>query len=79
MPALRGKTGSFLVSYDAFKRHYSLFPASDAVLEAGGEDLKPYLAGKGTIQFPADEPIPTDLVTRIVKARVEENAERARS
>ena len=74
MPALRGKTGSFLVSYDAFKRHYSLFPASDAVLEAGGEDLKPYLAGKGTIQFPADEPIPTALITRIVKARVVEDA-----
>jgi uncharacterized protein YdhG (YjbR/CyaY superfamily) len=74
MPALRGKTGSFLVSYDAFKRHYSLFPASDAVLEAGGEELKPYLAGKGTIQFPADEPIPTALITRIVKARVVEDA-----
>ena len=67
-------TGSFLVSYDAFKRHYSVFPASEAVIEAGGEELKPYLAGKGTIQFPADQPIPTALITRLVKARVEENA-----
>ena len=49
------------------------------MIEAGGDGAAPYLAGKGTIQFPADEPIPTDLVTRIVKARVEENAERARS
>ena len=79
MPALRSHGGQFLVSYDAYKRHYSLFPASEAVIEAGGDELTPYLAGKGTIQFPADEPIPTDLVTRIVKARVEENAERARS
>ena len=79
MPALRSDGGQFLVSYDAYKRHYSLFPASEAVIEAGGDELTPYLADKGTIQFPADEPIPTDLVTRIVKARVEENAERARS
>ncbi len=74
MPALRGHDGQFLVSYDAFKNHYSVFPASDAVLEAGGEELKPYLSGKATIQFPADQPIPTALVTRIVKARVEENS-----
>ena len=79
MPALRSHGGQFLVSYDAYKRHYSLFPASEAVIAAGGDELTPYLAGKGTIQFPADEPIPTDLVTRIVRARVEENAERARS
>ena len=66
--------GQFLVSYDAFKNHYSVFPASEAVIEAGGEELKPYLAGKGTIQFPADEPIPTALITRNVKARVVEDA-----
>ena len=74
MPALRGKSGSFLLSYDAFKNHYSVFPASEAVLEAGGEELKPYISGKATIQFPADQPIPTALITRIVKARVVEDA-----
>ena len=77
MPALRSHGSQFLVSYDAFKHHYSLFPASGAVVEALGDELKPYLAGKGTIRFPADKPIPTDLVTRIVKIRVEENAARA--
>ncbi len=79
MPALKGRAGGFLVSYDAFKHHYSLFPASDAVIEAGGEDLKPYLSGKATIQFPADQPIPTELITRIVKARVVEDAESVRN
>jgi uncharacterized protein YdhG (YjbR/CyaY superfamily) len=76
MPALRSHGGQFLVSYAAYKKHYSLFPASDAVIQAGGEDLKPYLAGKGTIQFPANKPIPTALVKKIVKVRVAENAER---
>jgi uncharacterized protein YdhG (YjbR/CyaY superfamily) len=77
MPALRGRGGQFLVSYAAFKRHYSLFPASGAVIEALGDELTPYLAGKGTIRFPASGPIPTDLVTRIVKVRLTENAEHA--
>jgi uncharacterized protein YdhG (YjbR/CyaY superfamily) len=76
MPALRSHGGQFLVSYAAYKRHYSLFPASGAVVAALGEELTPYLAGKGTIQFPANEPLPLALVTRIVAIRVAENAER---
>jgi uncharacterized protein YdhG (YjbR/CyaY superfamily) len=79
MPALRSHGGQFLVSYAAFKNHFSLFPASGAVVEALGEELTPYLAGKGTIRFPASRPIPTALVTKIVKIRVGENAERDRS
>ncbi len=74
MPAFRSHGGQFLVSFAAFKRHYSLFPASDAVVEALGGEIAPYLAGKGTIQFPANRPIPTDLVTRIVQVRLAENA-----
>jgi uncharacterized protein YdhG (YjbR/CyaY superfamily) len=77
MPALRSHGGQFLVSYAAYKNHYSLFPASGAVVEALGEELTPYLAGKGTIRFPARRPIPTAVVTKIVKVRVAENAERA--
>jgi uncharacterized protein YdhG (YjbR/CyaY superfamily) len=77
MPAVRSHGGQFLVSYDAYKRHYSIFPASDAVIAACGTDLAPYLAGKGTIRFPADEPIPTGLVTQIVRVRMTENAAKA--
>src|SRR5262245_45931466 len=77
MPAVRSHGGQFLVSYDAFKRHYSLFPASDAVIAACGPELTPYLSGKGTIQFPADQPIPVGLVTQIVRVRMTENAAKA--
>jgi uncharacterized protein YdhG (YjbR/CyaY superfamily) len=77
MPALRSHGGQFLVSYAAYKKHYSLFPASGAVVEALGDELTPYLAGKGTIQFPADRAIPAALVKRIVKVRVAENKARA--
>jgi uncharacterized protein YdhG (YjbR/CyaY superfamily) len=76
MPAYRSHGGQFLVSFDAYKSHYSLFPASDAVVEGIGADIRPYLAGKGTIRFPADRPIPSDLVRRIVEIRVAENSRR---
>jgi uncharacterized protein YdhG (YjbR/CyaY superfamily) len=76
MPALRSHGRQFLVSYAAFKAHYSLFPASEAVIQACGAELAPYLSGKGTIRFPADRPIPAALVTRIVKVRFSENAAR---
>lgn len=78
MPAYRSHGGQFLVSFDAYKKHYSLFPASEAVIEALGDELKPFLAGKGTIRFPADKPIPVDVVKHVVKVRVAENAARAR-
>jgi len=78
MPAFRS-SGRFLVSYAAYKAHYSLFPASDAVVEACGEALRPYLAGRGTIRFPANRPIPFGLVTKVVEARVAEDAARGRS
>ena len=78
MPAFRSHGGRFLVSFAAFKAHYSLFPASGAVVDALGAEVQPYLAGKGTVQFPAGEPIPVKTVTKIVKVRLAENAARKR-
>lgn len=71
MPALR-LDGRFLVSWSAFKRHYSLFPASDVVVRELGDDIAPYLSGRGTIRFPADQPLPEDVITRVVATRVME-------
>jgi len=71
MPALR-LDGRFLVSYAAFKTHFSLFPASQMVIDAVGDELAGYLTGKATIRFPAAEPIPLDLVRRVVELRVQE-------
>jgi len=75
MPAFK-VDGRFLVAYAAFKGHCSLFPASAAVREVLGAALAPYVTGKGTIRFRADDPLPAALVTRIVKIRLEESAER---
>jgi uncharacterized protein YdhG (YjbR/CyaY superfamily) len=78
MPTFKGN-GRFLVSYAAFKDHCSLFPASKKVLEAHGEELKPYFSGKGTLRFTVDKPIPAALVKKIVRTRIEETAALRRS
>ena len=72
MPALR-LDGRFLVSYAAYRRHDSLFPASEGVESELADEIRPYLAGKGTIRFPVSEPLPLDLIRRIVEIRVREH------
>jgi uncharacterized protein YdhG (YjbR/CyaY superfamily) len=73
MPGFRAH-GTFLVSYDAFKAHYSLFPASQAIIDELGDAVAPHVAGRGTRRFAASEPLPLDLIRRIVEIRVQENA-----
>ncbi len=77
MPALRLR-GRYLVSYAAYRRHYSLFPWNPFVVaEVGEAALGPFMAGRGTIQFPASKPVPLDLVRRVVEARVREVSAKA--
>jgi len=71
MPAFR-LDGRFLVSYEAYKAHYSLFPWTDAMVAEIGTALRSYAVGKGTLRFAADAPIPLDLVARAVAVRVRE-------
>ncbi|MBZ0300209.1 MAG: DUF1801 domain-containing protein [Anaerolineae bacterium] len=66
-----------LVHFAAFKNHIGLYPAPSGIREFA-EELAPYAAAKGSIQFPKDQPIPYDLVTRIVQYRVQENLEKQR-
>ncbi len=69
MPAIRVH-GRTVVSYAAFRDHLSLFPLGSSVLDALGDEVAPYRTGKGTLQFRLDEPLPEELVTRIVQARL---------
>jgi uncharacterized protein YdhG (YjbR/CyaY superfamily) len=73
MPGFK-EGGRFLVSYDAFKAHYSLFPASQAIIEELGDEVAPHVKGRGTLQFPAKDPLPLDLIRRIIEIRVREHA-----
>ena len=72
MPGFKAH-GSFLVSYDAFKQHYSLFPWNDEMVAELGDEIEPYVKGRGTLQFPASKPLPLDLIRRIIEIRVRQS------
>lgn len=55
--------------FAGWKSHYSIYPASDAMVEALGKDLARYERSKGTIKFPLSEPVPVRLIERIAKFR----------
>ena len=65
-----------LVHFAGYKNHIGLYPAPRGV-EKFKDELSAYEGGKGTVRFPLDEPIPFDLITRIVKLRLKNNLERA--
>lgn len=65
-----------LVSIAAFKNHCSLFPMSYAILNAYKDELESYHTSKGTIRFSLDQALPTALVKKVVKARIQEHAAR---
>jgi len=61
-----------LVHFAAFKNHIGLYPAPTGI-ETFSKELSAYKGGKGSVQFPISEPLPLDLITRIVRFRVDEN------
>jgi uncharacterized protein YdhG (YjbR/CyaY superfamily) len=65
-----------LVHFAAFKKHIGLYPplTGDASLEKA---ISPYAGEKGNLRFPLDQPIPYDLIERIVKLRVKQNLAKA--
>ncbi len=69
------KHNGMLVGYAAFKNHCSLFPTGSGVIDQFAKELLGYTTSKGTIQFPAEKPLPDSLIKKIVKARVAENKE----
>ncbi len=68
-----------LVYYAAFRDHCSFFPGSVVTQRRFAAELAPFAAGKGTIHFTPAHPLPSGLVTRIVKARMAENESRERA
>jgi len=74
MPAykLHGKP---LVYFAVFKNHIGFFSTPTGQTEFAKE-LSKYKHGKGSVQFPLDEVMPLDLISKIVKFRVNENLNR---
>jgi uncharacterized protein YdhG (YjbR/CyaY superfamily) len=75
MPAY--KSAGILVYYAAYKEHIGFYPTPSGI-ETFKKELSDYKGAKGSIQFPLDEPLPFDLISKIVKFRVRENLEKGK-
>jgi uncharacterized protein YdhG (YjbR/CyaY superfamily) len=65
-----------LVHFAAFKSHIGFYPVPTGI-EKFKKELSVYKTTKGAVQFPLDQPLPLDLVRKIVKFRVAENLRKA--
>jgi len=69
--------GGRVIYFAGWKQHYSLYPASDELVEAFKDELAPYEVNKGTIRFPISKAVPVKLIEGIAKFRAKEAAARA--
>lgn len=69
MPAFRvGK--HVIAGFCAFKAHLSYFPHSGSVLPVLAGELGGYTWSKGTLQFAVDQPLPKELVSKLIAERM---------
>jgi uncharacterized protein YdhG (YjbR/CyaY superfamily) len=66
-----------LIYFAGYKNHIGLYP-TPAGIDEFKDDLSRYKGAKGSVQFPLDEPMPLDLITRITKFLVKRNLEKAK-
>lgn len=67
-----------LVHFAAFKNHIGFYPVPTGI-EKFKKELSVYKVGKGSVQFPLDQPIPYDLISKVVNFRVKENLEKTKA
>jgi uncharacterized protein YdhG (YjbR/CyaY superfamily) len=72
IPASR-LNGRSLVFFGAWANHCSFYPGSSRTLKDFRDDLKRFQVSKGTVRFSPDNPLPTALVKKLVKARIAEH------
>jgi uncharacterized protein YdhG (YjbR/CyaY superfamily) len=68
--------GTNLVYFAAFKKHIGLYPAPIDTAEFKDE-LSVYAAGKGTVRFSLEKPIPLELISRMVSFMAQEHSAKA--
>lgn len=70
MPSFKFR-GVYIAHYAAFTHHVGFFPP---VPDAFRKETSAYAGPKGNLKFPMDQPVPWDLVRRIIEFRVKEIA-----
>ena len=67
-----------LVHFAAYARHIGFYPTPSGIAQFK-DQLSGYKHAKGSVQFPLDEPLPLELIEKIVRFRVEENRDKLRT
>lgn len=75
MPAY--KVHSVLVYFAGYKAHIGFYPTGSGIA-AFQKEITRYKNSKGAVQFPLDKPLPVNLITKMVKFRLAEDAEMAK-
>jgi uncharacterized protein YdhG (YjbR/CyaY superfamily) len=69
--------GRYVIYFAGWKKHYSIYPATERLVTIFRNDLAPYeVNDKGTIRFPLTEPVPVELIAALAKFRAKEVAEK---
>ena len=66
IPAFRTPDGRWIY-YSGYEKHVSIYPAPREVTPDFEKQLAPHRAGKGTLRFSLNQPLPTELVKKIAK------------
>lgn len=74
IPAL--KLHGMLVYFAAWKEHVSMYPRTAGLEKAFKKEMVKYGVSKGTIKFPTGEPLPLEIIKKMVQFRVKENLEK---
>ena len=67
--------GRYVVYFSGWKRHVSVYPIPGADPELA-QAIKPFMAGKGTLKFALDKPIPIELIQRVAARLLEQRIAR---
>ena len=67
--------GKYLIYFAGWKHHISIYPIPVGD-DAFNQEIAQYIAGKGTLKFPIDKPLPLKLITKMVKLKVAESLSR---
>ena len=73
MPAFYLNGG--LVWFGVWKHHIGFYPKTSGI-ESLIDELSAYKGTKGSVHFPLDKPMPYELISKLVKVRVAENAKK---
>ena len=63
--------GRHLVHFAAFRHHIGFYPTASGIADFA-QDMQQYKTSKGAVQFPLEQPLPEELIARIVRFRVAE-------